>query len=134
MSHLERVEGPVCGVFAAALVSGKRFDEVYPVAREVRSLRRRVTNWRGHLYLLEIKHLLHRLGVRYKDCEGFRGGTLRQVQEIANPDNQYVVFVTGHYCTLHHGLVFDQLHPKGVTLADSDLGRRRRVIAVLKIL
>ena len=129
MRALQPSKAPVCGVFAATLATDLAFDDVMAKARKIK---KNPGAWKGRLYLTELRALLNDVGVQFSEPEGFRKMTLASAAKELDQDRQYIVFVTGHYLTLHHGLAYDQYHVAGASIEEYKF-KRRRIRAVLKL-
>lgn len=127
--RLNPVNGPICGVFAATLATTDMpFFAVNSIAREEMAKKR----WKGAMHMPALKATLSRLGVTYKDVAGLQGMPLRGVVEKLDPAKHYIVFVTGHFLTLHNGFGYDQGYTHGVPV-DGFWCAGRKVIHILEI-
>lgn len=124
------VRGPVCGVFAAAMASDKPFEDVLAIARRVVA---RSASWKGRLYYRELIALLDALNIQHREAEGYKGTALISASRTLHSERQYIVFITGHYLTLHQGICYDQSRPEGVPvdLYRENTKRIKRVIRIL---
>ena len=123
------VRGPVCGIYAAALASGGSFNDSMAVAKKVVAKAKSPT-WRGRMYVSELRALFKGLGVEMDEI-GFTGGPLQNVAGRLPLGGHYVIFVTGHYLTLHDGRCYDQSNPEGTPM-DRYWARRKRVSHVFR--
>lgn len=127
---LEQRSGPVCGVFAVAMACGQAFDAVFDLARQLTG---RAVQWRGRMTFRAVQRVLHATGVEFKPCEGFAGMTVQRAANQLPADQHYIIYVTGHFFTLHQGKVFDQRHATGSPVADNRW-RRYRIRGIVKVL
>lgn len=124
------VRGPVCGIYAAALASGGSFEQSMAVAKKVVA-KAKSPSWKGRMFVGELMALFDGLGVEMGELEGFRGYSLQKAAAELPLSGHYVLFVTGHFLTLHEGLCYDQGNPKGTPVAQFWC-RRKRVTHVLR--
>lgn len=124
------VRGPVCGVYAAALAAGGSFDDSMAVAKKVVA-KAKSPSWRGRMFVGELKALFAGLGVEMDELEGFRGYSLQKAAAELPLSGHYVLFVTGHYVTLHAGRCYDQGNAEGTPVAQMWC-RRKRVSHVFR--
>lgn len=124
------VRGPVCGVYAAALAAGGDFHDSMAAAKKIVK-KAAAPSWRGRMYISELRALLNALAVRVVDVEGVKGYSLQKAAAELNPREHYIIFVTGHYLTLHAGLCYDQSNAAGTPVAKVWC-RRKRISCVLR--
>jgi hypothetical protein len=126
---LPPVKGPVCGIYAAALASGGSFEKSMAVAKTVVA-KAKSPSWRGRMFVGELRALFAGLGVEMDEID-FSGSTLQKVAAELPLGGHYVLFVTGHYLTLHGGRCYDQANPEGRPV-EAFWCRRRRVSHVFR--
>lgn len=113
---LPPARGPVCGIYAAALASGGSFDQSMAAAKRVVA-NAKSPSWRGRMYVSELLALFDSLGVSMLKVEGYSGYSLQKAAAELDPAGHYVLFVTGHFLTLHEGLCYDQGNATGTPIA-----------------
>lgn len=112
---LQPVRAPVCGVFAATLATPDMpFIAVKGLAHEELNMMGR---WKGRMRLSTLKALLTQLGVAFSNVDAGEGA-LRVVAERLCPTKHYILFVTGHFLTLHDGKCYDQQNVDGASMAN----------------
>lgn len=125
---LNRIHGPVCGVFAATLTTP---DMPFVVVKNMASEEMRKRRWRGAMHLPALQALLTRLGVTFRTVRA-EAATLLDAARVLDESKHYIVFVTGHFMTLHNNVGYDQSHPDGVPI-EKFWTAGRRIISILEI-
>lgn len=126
---LQPINGPICGVFAITLTTPDvPFCMVKNMAQEEMQKRR----WNGPMHMPAMRGLLTRLKVGFAEFTEHYGVAMRDVVNRLDPNKHYILFVTGHYMTLHKGLGYDQANAHGTPIEQFwCLGRK--VITILEI-
>ena len=105
-----------CGIFAAALVSGKEPQEVFDAYKAKHN---KTGNWKGSTYIGSLKKLMaNELGVKFTEIEKVNGKTVRQFHmDDCRPSGTYLVWVSGHVMTIDKGRLIDQWHCEPIEVA-----------------
>lgn len=130
LAPIESPRGPVCGIYAAALAANVPFHQSMAAAKLV-VRKARHSAWKGRMYGDELKQLMKTLGVATVELEGYADQTLASAAKQLGTEAHYVIFITGHFLTLHNGLVYDQSHKTG-TPVETYEWRRRHVNFILR--
>tara|TARA_R110000796_G_scaffold215426_1_gene331422 strand:+ start:1200 stop:1952 length:753 start_codon:yes stop_codon:yes gene_type:complete len=120
---------PCCGIFAAAVASGKEPQEVF----EAYKLKfNKTSRWRGSTMIVSLKKLMNKeLGVKYTEVEGVKLMTVRKFYEsYAKPSATYILWVRGHVMAINKGRLIDQWHCEPIAKAKKS---RCRVEGVIEI-
>lgn len=125
---LNPVSGPICGVFAAALATP---DMPFCMVKTMAQEEMRKARWNGPMHMPALTRLLSRLQVGFHDL-GMRGMSLRDAAESLDPGKHYLLFVTGHFMTLHNRHGYDQQSVDGTSI-ERFWCAGRKVIDVLEI-
>ena len=130
IQNLGKVNAPVCGPYALALVANVPLEQAMATVKRVKGAGDR---WKGRSTLGDLMGGLATFRVFYDRLTGLRGKALKTVAcDDLNFTKQHLIFITDHFVTLYRGLVYDQAHPEGVHYTQYSL-RNRRVKAVLMI-
>lgn len=121
--------GPICGVFAITMTTPDvPFCMVKGMAQEEMQKRR----WTGPMHMPAMKGLLSRLSVGFEEHGHLTGQVLRDAHSALDPNKHYILFVTGHFLTVHDGKGYDQGNAHGTPIEQFwCLGRK--IITVLEI-
>lgn len=130
MRHLEYSSEPLCGVYAVALTTpDKSLMEMYEFTRTF--LKKR-SNWKGRLYNSELRSLLSAVGTNYT-THFYEKKSLKTVYKTLDESKHYIVFITGHFFTLHKRMIYDQYKPNGWPI-EQYMNINRRVKSVYEII
>jgi len=130
IQNLGKVNAPVCGPYAIALVANVPLEQAMATVKRVKGAGDR---WKGRATLGNLTDALGTFKVLYERLTGLRGKALKTV--VSNDlvfNKQYLIFVTDHFLTLYQGKCYDQAHPEGIHYTHYFI-RNRRVKAVLMI-
>ena len=127
------VPTPCCGVYAAFLAHhNPEFEPVFKASKETLG---RADNWKGRMTWTELRNLLRSFGIQFEPYGCAVGLTVGQAARGGHfqPDDQYVIWIRGHFMTWRNGLIYDQFYPNGV-----EYGRRNvircRIKGIIEIL
>ena len=119
-----------CGIFAAALVSGKEPQEVFDAYKTKHNKSGR---WKGSTYIGSLKNLMaNELGVKFTPIEKGKGKTVRQFyMDYCRPSGTYLVWVSGHVMTIDKGRLIDQWHCEPINIAKKNKCRVECAIEII---
>ena len=119
-----------CGIFAAALVSGKEPQEVFDAYKPKHNKSGR---WKGSTYIGSLKNLMaNELGVKFTPIEKGKGKTVRQFyMDYCRPSGTYLVWVSGHVMTIDKGRLIDQWHCEPINIAKKNKCRVECAIEII---
>lgn len=110
---MEKIAGPVCGVFAASIISGKEFSHVFSFTKEALG---RTDGWQGRMKMSELKKVLSLLDVKWSELPMSSRQTLKKHISNLEYGTTYLVFITSHFITVRNGLYYDQSTPNGAPI------------------
>lgn len=109
---LSPVSGPICGVFAVALATP---DMPFCMVKTMAQEEMRKKRWNGPMHMPALTRLLNRLQVGFRNLD-MSGMTLRDAAESLDAGKHYLIFVTGHFMTLHNRHCYDQGNVSGTPI------------------
>ncbi len=106
-----------CGPGALIAITGKRLPEVRSAINTVRGMRENQGVTRLQLDVLEKS--MQQLGIHYEKRVCTKRTTLSALAEdTLKTDVRYIVYITGHYVTIHNGLLIDNHYRFGTNVND----------------
>jgi len=116
---------PICGIYAAAQVSGKTVDEVFQDYKKTFKMR---DNWKGKTKLFQVLELLDKYGVKYKEIKVSRQRLKSLVEDVSHIKKTMLVRTTRHIQLLRGEFVEDQQGNKHI---DQYWGKNKIVDTVI---
>ena len=120
---------PCCGIFAAALASGKEPQEVFDAYK---AKFKKTGRWKGSTTTKGLKELMrNQLGVKFVEIPDLKWMTVRQFAvNYTKRSGTYLVWVRGHVMTISKGRLIDQWHCQPIETAKKN---RCKIVSVVEI-
>lgn len=119
---------PVCGVMASAICAKVNFDVAFAAAKRTNHSKR----FRGGMHFDHLARCLEELGVNFRFASNNEGFQLQHwVALRCEPDQTYIIMVTGHYVTVRNGHVADQGYNGPL---EKSRNRRSKVLGWVRII
>jgi hypothetical protein len=96
---------PICGIYAAAMISQKPVDEVF---EDYKKTWNKGNNWKGKTKLHNILTLITKYGISFKEINVDRQRLSSLIEDVSNIKKTMLIRTTGHIQLLTGEYITDQ--------------------------